>query len=60
MKKCSVHVITLTSDLCWFCLQRRRDILTETKYIELVLVADHQEVRESVCSGSSADCCFIH
>uniref|UniRef100_A0A3Q3MF92 ADAM metallopeptidase domain 15 n=1 Tax=Mastacembelus armatus TaxID=205130 RepID=A0A3Q3MF92_9TELE len=29
---------------------RRRDILSETKYIELVLVADHQEV--SVCLGS--------
>lgn len=26
------------------CLQRKRDILSETKYIELVLVADHQEV----------------
>lgn len=28
------------------CLQTKRDILSETKYIELVLVADHQEVRE--------------
>lgn len=27
-----------------FSVQRRRDILSETKYIELVLVADHQEV----------------
>lgn len=30
-----------------FCVfQRKRDILSETKYIELVLVADHQEVSE--------------
>lgn len=29
------------------CLQTKRDILSETKYIELVLVVDHQEV--SVC-----------
>uniref|UniRef100_A0A8D3E3I4 ADAM metallopeptidase domain 15 n=1 Tax=Scophthalmus maximus TaxID=52904 RepID=A0A8D3E3I4_SCOMX len=35
----------LTSDLC---LQKKRDILSETKYIELVLVVDHQEVRTSV------------
>lgn len=27
-----------------FCAQIKRDILSETKYIELVLVADHQEV----------------
>lgn len=26
--------------------QSKRDILSETKYIELVLVADHQEVSE--------------
>jgi len=32
-----LHVVPL-------CPQRRRDILSETKHIELVLVADHQEV----------------
>lgn len=32
-------------------LQTKRDILTETKYIELVLVADHQEVSNSEETG---------
>lgn len=30
------------------CVQSKRDILSETKYIELVLVADHQEVNERI------------
>lgn len=38
----------LTSDLSLLRLQRKRDILSETKYIELVLVADHQEVSECI------------
>lgn len=36
------------SDVSLLCLQSKRDILSETKYIELVLVADHQEVSECI------------
>lgn len=33
--------------------QSKRDILSETKYIELVLVADHQEVSESTTANDN-------
>lgn len=33
--------------------QSKRDILSETKYIELVLVADHQEVSESTTANAN-------
>lgn len=33
--------------------QSKRDILSETKYIELVLVADHQEVSERTIATCS-------
>lgn len=36
--------------MCVF--QSKRDILSETKYIELVLVADHQEVSERTTGAS--------
>lgn len=34
-------------------LQTKRDILSETKYIELVLVADHQEVSERTTANDN-------
>lgn len=43
--------------------QSKRDILSETKYIELVLVADHKEVREersllpSTGACTASHCC---
>lgn len=33
--------------------QSKRDILSETKYIELVLVADHQEVSENTTANDN-------
>lgn len=43
----------MTSYLSLLHLQKKRDILSETKYIELVLVADHQEVSERIVTGPS-------
>lgn len=43
----------MTPDVSLLHLQKKRDILSETKYIELVLVADHQEVSERIVTGPS-------
>lgn len=49
-----------TGSLSWslsFSQQHKRDILSETKYIELVLVADHKEVNRTLSEGQM--CCFL-
>lgn len=40
--------------------QSKRDILSETKYIELVLVADHQEVSENTTADDNKNDFFIY
>lgn len=37
----------------FYVFQSKRDILSETKYIELVLVADHQEVSENTTADDN-------